>query len=104
MRRPELTWANLLVRTRETLDQSKLSPTERHENQTGSLVARVGQGSVLLVDDVITTGATIKQAAKGLEKAGYFVQGFVTFAETESKRCNLTTQVTLPADGGTSWN
>jgi ComF family protein len=104
LRRPGLTWANLFVRTRETLDQSKLSPTERHENQAGSLVARVGQGSVLIVDDVITTGATITQAAKDLEKAGYFVQGFITFAETESKRCNLTTQATLPADGGTSWN
>ena len=104
IRRRGLGWANLLTRTRETQDQSKLSSLMRQKNQVGSLIAKVGTGSVLVVDDVITTGATISQACNDLEKAGYFVQGFITFAETEAKRCNLTTQAKLPADGGTSWN
>lgn len=97
-------WANLLGRIRETQDQSKLSPAERRINQSGSMAGRVGSGKVLLIDDVVTTGATLLAAKETLEKSGYFVEGFITFAETEAKRCTLTTQASLPADGGTSWN
>ena len=104
IRTPGLRWSNILVRTRETKDQSKLSPSERRENQRGSMIARVGAGRILLVDDVVTTGASLLTAKETLESAGYFVTGFVTFAETEAKRCTLTTQALLPADGGTSWN
>lgn len=74
------------------------------QNQLNSMVAKVGHERVVLVDDVVTTGSTLKTAAKTLENAGHEVIGFLTFAETESKRCNLTTRATLPADGGTSWN
>ncbi|MEY3856129.1 MAG: hypothetical protein RJA45_599, partial [Actinomycetota bacterium] len=104
LRVPGLRWSNILLRTRETKDQSKLSPTERRQNQQGSMMAKVGTGRVLLVDDVVTTGASMLTAKETLENAGYFVIGFVTFAETEAKRCTLTTQALLPADGGTSWN
>jgi ComF family protein len=104
VRNPGLIWRNLLVRSRETRDQSKLSPTERQQNQAGSMVARAGNGRVLLIDDVVTTGATLNQASQVLTAAGYFVQGFITFAETEAKGCTLTTQALKPADGGTSWN
>jgi orotate phosphoribosyltransferase len=68
------------------------------------MISKVGSGRVILVDDVVTTGATLITAKQTLENAGYFVEGFVTFAETEGKRCTLTTQAKLPADGGTSWN
>ena len=101
---PGVRWVNALTRVRETLDQSKLTPNARIENQTGSMDARSGTARVLLIDDVVTTGATLLAATRELQKAGYFVEGFLTFAETERKGCTLTTQASLPADGGTSWN
>lgn len=104
VRVPRVRWSNLVSRVRETQDQSKLNPIERKVNQLGSMFAKAGSGSVIIVDDVVTTGASILTAKQTLENAGYLVQGFVTFAETEGKRCTLTTQAQLPADGGTSWN
>jgi predicted amidophosphoribosyltransferase len=101
---PGARWSNLLGRLRETKDQSKLTPNQRQLNQSGSMAARVGKGRVLLIDDVVTTGSTLLEAKETLENSGYFVEGFITFAETEAKRCTLTTQASLPADGGTSWN
>ena len=101
---PNLRFENLLARTRQTLDQSKLTPLERSDNQVGSMVAQVGRERIIHIDDVVTTGATLKEATHALENSGHSVIGFLTFAETEAKRCNLTTQATLPADGGTSWN
>jgi predicted amidophosphoribosyltransferase len=101
---PNLRFENLLTRTRQTLDQSKLTPFERSDNQLGSMLARVGGEQIILIDDVVTTGATLKEATSALENAGHSVIGFLTFAETEAKRCNLATQATSPADGGTSWN
>lgn len=95
---------NFLRRTRQTLDQSKLTPSQRAENQLGSMLAKTGSELVLLIDDVVTTGATLQNAAQELEKAGHKVIGFLTFAETEPNRCNLTTQAPFPVDGGTSWN
>jgi predicted amidophosphoribosyltransferase len=38
------------------------------------------------VDDVVTTGSTLLAAKDSLEKAGNSVVGFLTFAETESKK------------------
>lgn len=97
-------FSSILRRTRQTLDQSKLTPRQRVENQLGSMLAKTGSELVLLIDDVVTTGATLQNAARELEEAGNKVMGFLTFAETEPKRCNLTTQAPFPVDGGTSWN
>ncbi len=97
-------FANLIWRTRETSDQSKLSPSQRAANQQGSMLAKVGIEKIVLIDDVVTTGATLQSATTALKNAGHSVVGFLTFAETEAKRCNLTTQASFPADGGTSWN
>lgn len=101
---PGVTYQNLLMRTHQTQDQSRLSPSQRAQNQLNSMIARVGSERVILIDDVITTGSTIQTATETLENSGHKVIGFLTFAETESKRCNLATQAMLPADGGTSWN
>lgn len=101
---PGITYQNLLVRSRQTQDQSRLSPSQRSANQLNSMLAQVGNERIVLIDDVITTGSTLQAATKTLENSGHTIIGFLTFAETESKRCNLTTQATLPADGGTSWN
>jgi predicted amidophosphoribosyltransferase len=38
--------------------------------------------SAVLIDDVITTGSTLREASRCLTEAGVTVQGFLTFAET----------------------
>jgi orotate phosphoribosyltransferase len=68
------------------------------------MLAKVGIEKIVLIDDVVTTGATLQSATTALKNAGHSVVGFLTFAETEAKRCNLTTQASFPAYGGTSWN
>jgi ComF family protein len=64
----------LLVRSKNTLPQVGLSPKQRFRNMRGAFRVRSSrplQGArILLVDDVLTTGATGSEAAKMLKKAG----------------------------------
>ncbi len=62
----------ILQRTRDTPPQTELSAEQRHKNLRGAFTASaVPEGaSVLLIDDVFTTGATLREAAKTLRKAG----------------------------------
>jgi predicted amidophosphoribosyltransferase len=64
----------LLVRCRNTLPQAGLQPLQRFRNMRGAFRVRRGAGvehaRVLLVDDVLTTGATCSEAAKMLKQAG----------------------------------
>jgi ComF family protein len=63
-----------LVRTRPTPPQTTRTPTERRENVRGAFrvgrFARVRGERVLLVDDVLTTGATADAAAASLVAGG----------------------------------
>jgi ComF family protein len=61
---------HLLERTRATHRQVGLSDAARVRNVTGAFEARSGIDSVLLVDDVMTTGATAGAAAGALLEAG----------------------------------
>ena len=65
---------NLLVRSRETKDQTKLARHERFENVTGAFALKGGEGvrgkNFILVDDVSTTGATLIEAGKALKRKG----------------------------------
>jgi predicted amidophosphoribosyltransferase len=73
----------LLSVTRRTADQRGLGRDERAANAEGSMRARGGDGlRVLLVDDVVTTGATLGEAARALRAAGADVIGAVTVAAT----------------------
>lgn len=62
--------ATLLSR-RRALDQRLLGRLERLSNAEGTFEAIASvQGAVLLVDDVLTTGATVQDAARALTEAG----------------------------------
>jgi ComF family protein len=71
----------LLAKTRETKDQASLKGHERRENQRGAFAqnARV-PARVLLVDDIMTTGATADACASVLKAAGARRVVVVTFA------------------------
>ena len=67
---------DLLVRRRATRTQRGLSAGERRRNVAGAFALRPGhaervrEARVVLVDDVLTTGATVEEAARVLRRAG----------------------------------
>lgn len=65
---------DLLTRQIDTPHQRGLNAQERRRNLRGAFVARNGAGRrVLLVDDVMTTGTTLRLAAQSLVDAGAVV-------------------------------
>lgn len=84
LRRAGLPPTRLLASARATADQRGLGRTERGDNVRDSMrVRRRGDGRPLLVfDDVITTGATLDEAARVLASAGFQVRGAVALAAT----------------------
>jgi ComF family protein len=60
-----------LERTRATRSQTGLARRERIANVRGAFAAREPvSGSVALVDDVTTTGSTLREAARALRRGG----------------------------------
>jgi ComF family protein len=66
--------ASTLMRLRATQSQAGLTPRERRLNLQGAFsvsdAAQVKGRNILLVDDIMTTGATARAAAKALVDAG----------------------------------
>ena len=71
-------------RTRSTVTQTRLTPGERRRNVSGAFRAVADRdglrgGHFILVDDVITTGATLIACAAALHAGGARILSFVTF-------------------------
>jgi ComF family protein len=76
---------DVLVRTRSTETQTRLTPDERLRNVHSAFSApAVASGAlrrahVVLVDDVVTTAATLNSCAAVLHEAGARIVSYVTF-------------------------
>lgn len=79
--------ARLLRPVRAVADQAGLSSEQRTANLRGALSAVPGRGrAVVVVDDVMTTGATLVEAARALSAAGHQVLGAAVVAATTRRR------------------
>jgi predicted amidophosphoribosyltransferase len=75
--------ARCLHLTRQPRDQAGLSAQERRANLTGALACRTApRTSIVLVDDIVTTGATLAEGARALRAAGGEVRWAAAMAAT----------------------
>ena len=87
-----LEYREILVRTRNAPQQARLSDAQRKENLTGGFAVRPEMQdqilcrTILLIDDVWTTGATAKSCADALRSAGAGCIYFASYAHGEGKR------------------
>ena len=78
-------WASVIERARPTQTQTRLTPAERSSNVAGAFRAtdgahaRLRGAHVVLVDDVVTTAATLNACADVLFAAGARILSYVTF-------------------------
>jgi ComF family protein len=83
-------WADVIQRTRRTETQTRLTPGERLVNVSGAFrapshVRATLRGThVVLVDDVVTTAATLNACAAALHAGGARIVSFVTFGRAPS--------------------
>jgi predicted amidophosphoribosyltransferase len=78
---------DLLTHIRKVRDQSNLDAKHRAENLEGALVSlRFISGRAVLIDDLVTTGATLREAARALRTAGIEVSAAVTACVAEPLR------------------
>jgi ComF family protein len=85
---PHKVRADALLRIRESAPQRELGRRERSRNLRGAFMAQPGRNApiegqhVVLVDDVMTTGATLCEAARALRQAGAARITAIVFART----------------------
>ena len=83
---------DLLVRTRATPSQAGLDPAARAANVRGAIAVHGGRGAsvadrrFVVVDDVMTTGATVSACAKALLRAGAAAVDVLTLARVVRPR------------------
>ncbi|MEP6620515.1 MAG: phosphoribosyltransferase family protein [bacterium] len=76
--------SDLVVRTRATVTQTRLTPGERLRNVSGAFQTVAERQSLrglhlVLVDDVVTTAATLNACASVLHSGGARILSYVTF-------------------------
>ncbi|GAA1689483.1 ComF family protein [Microbacterium sediminicola] len=82
-RRAGIVCTPALAPTRAAADQRRLGREARRGNVAGLFRSAPMHGSlVVVVDDVVTTGATLREAARALRAAGGEVLGALTVAST----------------------
>jgi ComF family protein len=83
-------WPDVVGRARETESQTRLTPEQRQGNVAGSFAIRSGAqhavagAHIVVVDDVVTTAATLNECAKVLYQAGARIVSYVTFGRAHA--------------------
>jgi len=76
-----LSYSNILFHQRRVQDQSGLNAQERKKNLVGAFGvenrARI-YGDIVLIDDVVTTGSTLREASRALCAGGLKVSAAIT--------------------------
>lgn len=83
-------WADLLVRTRATATQTRLTSDQRQRNVRDAFALVAGARSrlrgrhIILLDDVITTAATLNACATVLVEGGARMVSFLSFGRARA--------------------
>jgi len=102
--RHQATVRSVLVQARPVADQAGLGARARQQNLAGAFRLRrpITAGAVVIVDDLVTTGSSITEAARVLSEAGIPVLGAATVAATVRLRTSpwrTENSVRIPGSG-----
>ena len=73
---------------RSVRDSAGLDTADRLRNLSGAMCSRAapdGEVTAVVLDDIVTTGATLKEATRSLDEAGWAVGGAAVVASTERR-------------------
>jgi len=85
---------DVVYRVKETLPQNKLKIEERFSNLDNAFeineknISKISNKNVIIIDDILTTGATVESMAKLLKKFGALNIFVITISKTNIKRLN----------------
>lgn len=90
-----VTVRSALTQARRVADQAGLGAAARHENLAGAFRLRrpISTGAAVLVDDLVTTGSSLTEAARVLRAARIPVLGAATVAATVRVRPSSSPQI-----------